>query len=123
MDRANLLSPGVRESLERSLSQYESQTGHQIVVHTTPSLEGLAIEDYSIQIAEAWKVGQKGLDNGVILTVAPNEHKLRIEVGYGLEGVLPDAIAARIIRDEITPRFRSSQMEAGIVAGVRAIER
>ena len=123
MDRASLLSPGMRDSLERSLSDYESRTGHQIVVHTTPSLEGLAIEDYSIQIADAWKVGQKDLDNGVILTVAPNEHKLRIEVGYGLEGVLPDAIASRIIRDEITPRFRSGQMEAGIVSGVRAIEK
>ncbi|HXX47090.1 MAG TPA: TPM domain-containing protein [Myxococcota bacterium] len=123
MDRATLLSPGMRDSLERSLSDYERNTGHQIVVHTTPSLEGLAIEDYSIQVAEAWKVGQKGLDNGVILTVAPNEHKVRIEVGYGLEGVLPDAIAARIIRDEITPRFRSGQMDQGIFAGVRAIEK
>jgi uncharacterized protein len=122
MDRANLLSPGIRDSLERSLADYERTTGHQIVVHTTPSLEGLEVEDYSIQVAQAWKVGQKGLDNGVILTVAPNEHKVRIEVGYGLEGILPDAIASRIIREQITPRFRSGQMDAGIVAGVRAIE-
>jgi uncharacterized protein len=122
MDRAELLSPGMRASLDRSLAKFEADTGHQIVVHTTPSLEGLTIEDYSIQIFDAWKIGRKGLDDGVVLTIASNEHKVRIEVGYGLEGVLPDAIAARIIRDEITPRFRSGQMEAGIIAGVRAIE-
>jgi uncharacterized protein len=90
-------------------------------VLTTPSLEGLAIEDYSLRVAEAWKIGHKGLDNGVILTVAPSERAVRIEVGYGLEGVLPDAICARIIREQITPQFRAGQMEAGIVAGVDAI--
>ncbi|MFI5314828.1 MAG: TPM domain-containing protein [Myxococcota bacterium] len=122
VDRAGVLSPGTRQSLEQSLAAFEKKTGHQIVVHTTPSLEGLPIEDYSMQVAQAWKIGQKGLDNGVILTVAPNERKLRIEVGYGLEGVLPDAVAARIIREQITPEFRAGHMEAGVVAGVRAIE-
>jgi len=122
MDRAGILGPAARESLEQSLAAFEKKTGHQIVVHTTPSLEGLPIEDYSMRIAEAWKVGQKGLDNGVILTVAPNEREVRIEVGYGLEGVLPDAIAARIIRERITPEFRAGRMDAGIAAGVQAIE-
>jgi uncharacterized protein len=91
------------------------------VVHITPSLEGMPIEDYSMQVAEAWRIGQKGSDNGVILTIAPNEREIRIEAGYGLEGVLPDAIAARIIREQITPAFRDGDMDGGVVAGVRAI--
>jgi uncharacterized protein len=122
VDRAGILTPAARESLEQSLAAFEAKTGHQIVVHTTPSLEGLPIEDYSMRIAEAWKIGQKGLDNGVILTVAPKERELRIEVGYGLEGVLPDAIASRIIRERITPEFRAGRVDAGIEAGVAAIE-
>jgi uncharacterized protein len=121
MDRAALLSPDTRRALESRLAALETSTGHQLVVHTTPSLEGLAIEDYSLQVAEQWKIGQKGLDNGVILTVAPIERQVRIEVGYGLEGVLPDAIASRIIREQITPEFRSGNMEGGILAGVTAI--
>jgi uncharacterized protein len=122
VDRAGILTPTARESLEQSLAAFERKTGHQIVVHTTPSLEGLPIEDYSLRVAEAWKIGQKGLDNGVILTIAPNEREMRIEVGYGLEGVLPDAVAARIIRERITPEFRAGRMDAGIAAGVDAIE-
>ena len=90
-------------------------------MHITPSLEGLEIEEYSMAVAEVWKVGHKGLDNGVILTVAPNERKVRIEVGYGLEGVIPDAIASRIVRDTILPEFRSGDFEAGIVAGTSAV--
>ena len=103
---------GARSS-SRSPSS-SATTGHQIVVHVTPSLEGMPIEDYSMQVAEAWRIGQKGLDNGVILTVAPNERELRIEVGYGLEGVLPDAITARIIREQITPAFREGDMDGGV---------
>jgi uncharacterized protein len=122
MDRAGLLSAETRRSLEQSLAAFEAKTGHQIVVHVTPSLEDLTIEEYSLRVAEAWKIGQKGLDNGVILTVAPNEREVRIEAGYGLEGVLPDAICARIIREQITPEFKAGRMDAGIVAGVRAIE-
>ncbi len=121
MDRAEVLSAQSRRGLERTLSDYERETGHQIVVHTTPSLEGLEIEEYSIGIAEAWKVGQKGLDNGVILTIAPQERDVRIEVGYGLEGVMPDAIAFRIIRDHILPQFRAGDLEAGILTGAGAI--
>jgi uncharacterized protein len=122
MDRANLLSAETRGSLEQSLEAFERETGHQIVVHVTPSLEGLSIEEYSMRVAEAWKIGQKGLDNGAILTVAPNEREMRIEVGYGLEGVLPDAVCARIIREVITPEFRAGRMDAGVIAGVAAIE-
>ena len=121
VDRAGVLSAGTRARLERTLRDYEREKGHQVVVHTTPSLEGLPIEQYSIEIAEAWKVGHQGLDNGVILTVAPNERKVRIEVGYGLEGVIPDAIAKRIIEEVILPQFRAGDVEAGVVAGTRSV--
>lgn len=116
-----MLSENERNELERRLLEYERTRGHQVVVHTTPSLEGLEIEDYSIAIAEAWKVGHRGLDNGVILTVAPNERKVRIEVGYGLEGVVPDAIAFEIQEQVILPRFREGELAGGITDGVDAI--
>jgi uncharacterized protein len=121
LDRAGLLPAQTARTLEKSLVEFERTTGHQVVVHVTPSLEGLEIEDYSIQLAEAWKIGQKTLDNGVIMTVAPNERRVRIEVGYGLEGVLPDALAARIVGDVIVPEFRTGRMDQGVVAGTRAI--
>ncbi len=121
IDRAGVLSADARAGLERTLLAYEEQAGHQVVVHITPSLEGLAIEQYSIEIAEAWKVGHAGLDNGVILTVAPTERRVRIEVGYGLEGVIPDAIAKRIIEDAILPEFRRGNVEAGVLAGAARI--
>ncbi len=121
VDRADVLSPATRASLERTLLDYERASGHQVVVHTTPSLEGLPIEQYSLEIAEAWKIGHQGLDNGVILTVAPNERRVRIEVGYGLEGVIPDALAKRIIEEVITPEFRAGRVEAGIVAGTNSV--
>lgn len=102
----------------QALRDYEAKRGHQIVVHTTPSLEDLPIEDYSIRIAEAWKVGHKGLDNGVIVTVAPAERKLRLEVGYGLEGVIPDVVAKRIIEEVMLPEIRAGRMESAIELGV-----
>jgi uncharacterized protein len=121
LDRAGLLPAPTARELERTLVDFEAKTGHQIVVHTTPSLEGLEIEDYSIQLADAWKVGQKGLDNGVILTIAPVERRARIEVGYGLEGILPDVLASRIVNEVITPEFRAGRMAEGIRAGTLAI--
>ncbi|MBM4335925.1 MAG: TPM domain-containing protein [Deltaproteobacteria bacterium] len=121
LDRAGLLPAPTAGALERTLVEFERTTGHQVVVHVTPSLEGLEIEDYSMRTAEAWKVGQRNLDNGVILTVAPNERRVRIEVGYGLEGVLPDAIASRIVAESILPEFRAGRMDRGVSAGTRAI--
>lgn len=121
IDRAGLLSGGDRSALVEKLLAYETERGHQVVVHITPSLEGLEIEEYSIQLAEEWKVGHKGLDNGVILTIAPNERKLRIEVGYGLEGVIPDAVAKRIIEEVITPEFKAGDFRTGIFLGVQHI--
>ena len=88
---------------------------------TIPSLEGDSLEDFSIRVAEAWKIGKKGFDNGAILLIARDDRKLRIEVGYGLEGVMPDAIASRIIREVITPRFRSGDFTGGIEAGIDAM--
>lgn len=120
-DLARMLSAQDAQTLEQRLAAFEQETGHQIAVLTIPSLEGDAMEDFSIRVAEAWKIGKKGFDNGAILVISQKDRKLRIEVGYGLEGVLPDAIASRIIREVIVPRFRDGDFSGGIVAGVNAI--
>lgn len=120
-DLAGLLSPDQANRLDGELAQFEQRTGHQIAVLIIPSLEGDVLEDFGIRVAESWKIGQKGFDNGVILLIVQNDRKLRIEVGYGLEGVLPDAIASRIIREVIVPRFRENDFNGGIEAGVDAI--
>ena len=120
-DYAGVLGAEKAQALENLLGAFEKETGHQITVLTIPSLEGDALEAFSFRVAEAWKVGQKGFDNGAILLVVQNERKLRIEVGYGLEGVLPDAIASRIIGEVIVPRFRANDYSGGIEAGVKAI--
>ena len=120
-DLAGLLLQEQASRLEEQLTQFEQQTGHQIAVLTIRSLGGDALEDFSIRVAEAWKIGQKGFDNGAILLIVRDDRKLRIEVGYGLEGVMPDAIASRIIREVIVPRFRDNDFGGGIEAGVDAI--
>jgi uncharacterized protein len=120
-DYAKLLPQERVLALEAQLEKFEQETGHQIAVLTIPSLEGDSLEDFSIRVAETWKIGKKGFDNGAILLIARDDRRLRIEVGYGLEGVLPDAIASRIIREVITPRFRSGDYAGGIEAGVNSI--
>jgi uncharacterized protein len=120
-DYASMIPADKARQLEERLARFESETGHQVAVLTIPSLEGDPIEDFSIRVAEAWKIGQKGFDNGAILLIAQKDRKLRIEVGYGLEGVLPDAIANRIIGEVIVPRFRENDYAGGIEAGVAAI--
>jgi len=120
-DYANLMSPAQKEQLEQKLAEFEAKTTDQVVVLTVPSLEGEDIEGFSIRVAETWKIGQKDKNNGVILLVAPKEHKVRIEVGYGLEGALPDIIASRIIREIIIPTFREGKFYDGIDSGVDAI--
>jgi uncharacterized protein len=107
--------------LEYKLAQFERETSHQVAVLTIASLQGESIEDFSIRVAESWRIGRKGFDNGVILIIALKDRKLRIEVGYGLEGVLPDAIANQIIRKVIVPHFRNDDYGAGVDAGVNAI--
>lgn len=120
-DLAGLMPPARARDLAERLRRFEEQTGHQVAVLTIPSLEGEDLEGFSIRVAENWKIGKKGFDNGVILLIARNDRKLRIEVGYGLEGILPDAIASRIIREVIVPRFRANDYAGGIEAGVEAI--
>jgi uncharacterized protein len=120
-DLAGLLPAERARALEERLARFEKETGHQIAMLTIASLEGEDLEGFSIRVAEKWKIGKKGFDNGAILLIAKNDRKLRIEVGYGLEGVLPDAIASRIVREVIVPRFRANDFPGGIEAGLEAI--
>jgi uncharacterized protein len=120
-DYANILSDGKKTQLDNLLKEYEKSSTNQIVVLTTPSLEGEDIEQYSIKVAETWKIGQKGKDNGVILVVAQKERKVRIEVGYGLEGVLTDLKAGRIVNNVITPEFKKGDFDAGVEKGLQTI--
>lgn len=117
-DYARLFSSGAAQEVERLLSDFEKGESTQIVVLTIPSLAGENLEEYSIKVAEAWRIGQKGLDNGAILLIAAKERKLRIEVGRGLEGKLTDLVSGQIIRDQITPRFKSGDFDGGLKAGV-----
>jgi uncharacterized protein len=121
VDDAEILSPAARERLAATSKAHEDRTTNQVVVLTVPSIGGESIEEYANRVFDTWKPGQKGKDNGVLLLVVPNERKLRIEVGYGLEGTLPDVAAARIIRDRITPRFKAGDFDGGINDGVDAI--
>ena len=120
-DYAGLMPPARAQALEQRLEQFENGTGHQIAMLTIPNLGGEDIEGFGIRVAESWKIGKKKFDNGAILIVAQNDRKLRIEVGYGLEGALPDAIASRIINEVIVPRFRGGDFPGGIEAGADAI--
>ena len=120
-DRTGTLTDSERAALETKLANYEAQTGTQIVVLIVPSTNPEPIEAYSIRVAEAWKIGRKGQDNGVVFLVAKNDRKMRLEVGYGLEGVLTDAMSRRIISDDVAPKFRDNQFAAGIDAGVDRI--
>jgi uncharacterized protein len=121
VDDAHVLSPSTVQALDQKLAQYESSTTNQVVVVTLSSLGGDAIEDYGYKLGRAWQIGQQGKNNGALLIVAPNEHKVRIEVGYGLEGTLTDALSSEIIQGIILPRFRAGQVEQGIVDGTQAI--
>ena len=121
VDDAHLLSADTQEKLTDELAQLETQTGHQVVVATIPSLQGYEIEDYGYQLGRAWGIGSKAQNDGVLLLVAPNERKVRIEVGYGLEPILTDALSSTIIQSKILPDFRSGNMEQGIIDGTEAI--
>ncbi len=113
-DHAGLLPGDSRRALEERLAQHEKQTGHQFAVLTIPSLEGDSLEEFSLRAAEKWKLGRKGTDDGLLLLVVQKERKVRIEVGYGLEGTITDATSARVIRNLITPSFRRGQYADGI---------
>ncbi len=120
-DYAQLLSPAAKSSIESKLSRFETETSNQVVVVTFPSLEGESLEDFSIRLAEAWRVGQKEKDNGVILFITKKERAVRIEVGYGLESVLTDAISKDIIENRIVPHFREGRYDEGVEKAVEAI--
>jgi uncharacterized protein len=116
-----VLSAPERTRLEARLAERERATGAQMVIAVFRSLEGESLEDVSIRLAEKWKVGKKGVDNGVILVIFLKDRKLRIEVGYGLESVITDAVSTAIIRDAIAPRFREQRYAAGLEAAVDAV--
>ena len=120
-DLANLLSPEAATRLEQKLAGFERETTNQVAVLTIPSLQGDDIDRFAIRVAEQWKLGQKGKDNGVLLIIAQAERKVRIEVGMGLQGVLPDITAGRITREVMRPHLKSGNFDQGINAGLDAI--
>lgn len=120
-DEAGLLSTEVKDRLEARLKALEEAKGAQLAVLTIQSLEGEVLEEYSLRVAETWKLGRKDVDDGILLLVAVDDRKVRIEVGYGLEGILPDASCRRILDETILPEFRGGDFESGIEAGVEQI--
>jgi uncharacterized protein len=121
VDNANVLSPEVKTDLTAKLANLEQTTGRQLVVVTLPSLQGYEIEDYGYQLGRAWGIGEKGKNSGVLLIVAPTERKVRIEVGYGLEPILTDALSSVIIQTTVLPKFKAGDLPGGIVAGTDAV--
>src|ERR1700744_4165315 len=123
VDQTGTLSSDTVASLSQKLKDFEARKGSQIAVLIVPTTAPETIEQYSIRVAEAWKVGRRKIDDGALLVVAKDDHKLRIEVGYGLEGALTDVSARRIIDEVITPKFRSGDFAGGISAGIDRIIR
>jgi len=120
-DNADMLSSATKQQLESVLADLEREESTQLAVLTIPSLGGENLEEYSLKVAESWGIGQKGRDNGALLLIVKNDRKLRIEVGYGLEGRLTDLVSGRIIRDIITPQFRNGNFDQGVIDGVGAM--
>ncbi len=120
-DYAGMISPQVKAELESELAGFERTDSTQVVILTVPSLEGDTIEDFGIRVADAWKIGRKGKDNGVIFIVSKGDRKTRIEVGRGLEGKLTDLMAGRIVDLVVNPRFKRGDFDGGFIAGVSAL--
>ena len=120
-DTANLLESEQRDRVEATLAEIETATGAQVVILTIDSLDGESIEDFSIRVAGTWKLGQRDKDNGVLVVVAKDDRKMRIEVGYGLEAVLTDALSSRIVDEVMRPRFRAGDFAGGIEAAADTI--
>lgn len=120
-DLTGTLAPADAAAIEQKLAAFEKQKGSQIAVLIVPTTQPEVIEQYSIRVAEAWKLGRKGVDDGVLLVIAKNDRKLRLEVGRGLEGAIPDAIAKRVTTDIIAPHFRKGEFAAGIQAGLDSV--
>jgi len=121
VDDAGILSSDTRTGLTEKLAALEQKTSRQLVVVTLPSLQGYDISDYGYQLGRAWGIGQGKLNNGILFIVAPNEHKTRIEVGYGLEPIVTDAFASVVIQSQVLPKFRSGDFNGGVQAGVDAL--
>ena len=120
-DYAGMISPLAKSKIEEKLRAFEQSDSTQIVILTVPSLEGENIEEFGIKVGEAWKIGKKGKDNGILFIVPKQERKIRIEVGYGLEGKLTDLTAGRIIDLVINPRFKQEDFDGGFIAGVSSL--
>jgi len=121
-DYAGVVATATAQRLNKTLEDFEKSTSSQILVAVFPKMQSdSSVEDYTRRVAEAWRVGQKERNNGAVLFVFVQDRRMRIEVGYGLEGALPDALAKRIIEDEIAPRFKRGDYDGGLTAGVRAI--
>jgi len=120
-DNAQILSEATRNSLIEKLKEHEIRTTNQVVILTVPSLEDESIEDYAYKVFNEWKLGKKDKNNGILIVVVPNERRMRIEVGYGLEGTLPDILAGRIIQNIMAPCFREGDFDTGITDGVNAV--
>jgi uncharacterized protein len=118
VDEANILDQPTRAALTQKLADLEAKTTDQLVVVTLRSLQGTSIEDFGVELGRRWRIGQKDKNNGVLLIVAPSERKVRIEVGYGLEGTLTDAVSKLIIENAIVPRFRANDVAGGVTRGV-----
>lgn len=120
-DQAGMISPQVELRLEQALEEFERSDSTQIAILTVDSLEGESLEEYAMRVASTWGLGQAQSDNGALLLVAKAERKIRIEVGYGLEGRLTDLLAGRIIDNEISPRFKRGDLDGGFLAGTAAV--
>lgn len=121
-DYARVVRPDVAAQLNRELEQFERTSSNQILVAIYPRMQSASsVEDYTVRVAQAWRVGQKERRNGAVLFLFQESHDIRIQVGYGLEGVLPDALCKRIIENELVPRFRAGDFNGGLTAGVRAL--
>lgn len=121
LDQANLLNPAQQAQLDAKLRAFDARTGDAVIVATVNSLHGDSIDDYAVRLYSKWGIGGAGIDKGVLILVAPNERRVKIEVGYGLEPYLTDILSGRIIRNDMTPRFKAGDMAGGINAGVDAI--
>ena len=120
-DTAGFLSPATAQDLDLKLEAYEQQTGHQVLVYIGKTTEAYPIEDFAVRAFQAWKVGRKGLDDGLVLFIMTEDRTVRIEVGYGLESVVPDIIAGRIINDILVPRIRAGDQDGAVQDAVTAI--
>lgn len=121
VDNAGILKPSTRVKLIQALAAHEQRTTDQVVVLTVPTIDRTSIEEYSTKVFETWKLGTKAKDNGVLIVIVPQDRKMRIEVGYGLEGTLTDLAASRIIRNVMTPQFKAGDYDRGVTDGVTAV--